>query len=932
MNEYNDLMNEYEDLKNETNKEIMNISNIIIMIKSFNYGLDLFKNKITVLPDYEQKSEIYKKIEKNSLEFTKKISFCKNLLEDEIVSPLSGLFESTNEIFKMKINKFDDIKISLIQSRQKLNKTKDNYFNFISKNNKSESKNKDENLLYNAKKENYYELYKYEVNQMNNVIEENNIQYTKLYNEIWGYQQLEQQKLKNFMIKFSEYISKIGDILKEFSKCLIDEIKDEINLGSNFLKNKISVKEKRFEKVKIIENIPINKNNDRRNKSENNNIKFNNREKKNNKENKKNEENKLNHNNNNINQKNNDNKTNLFDEFEIIEEDLYKNQKDKQIENEKLIDEIINKLMNEEELLTQEIYPFMNLLKLEDPSTQKLYSYTFLTKLAKCNKKYIINLKNGKNFVHLSNILNDISINENKIEILKLIIDISQIITYKDFHLFNILQKKNKYFTTKTFWCKIIYDSFFEDLNSKIDIILNTNNNTKSKEKEMNYNFILEKNKFANKVNNYKKLNIEQKLELDKYAKNDVKNILTRIIEGMCSFLVEKNVIMEVINDFGKNFDFNSNNIKYYKLLMDVYMNRNYIYNLKQLPLKEKNTYANSAKICIISNASKFILKKDLINLLILEKSMTEHIKLNIFKNILNQKLSIDERIRIWGLMLNIEKLEKEYNYEEEKEKIMKLIENKEIKKGTKMHEHLEMIKLDVNRTYFKNKKDSKPYQEKIKNILITLINIFKDIGYSQGMNYIAAFFYQIFEYNEKKTFYFMLAVEKNSKFKDIFKNDLYKLQIFFKIFEKILKINIPELYQHQTNNNINPNFYAPPWFLTLFTYISTIFEKENAPEFILLVIENFLLNGWSAIMNAGYTIMKYLKNDMLQMKGDILMTYLVNKFGQDKIINKENFDSLKSQYIKNSYIINDSLIAKLIKLEEYERKKEKNLQNLFVW
>ena len=940
MNEYNDLMNEYEDLKNETTNEIMNISNILILIKSFSYGIDLFKNKISILPDYDQKSEIYKKIEKNSSAFTKKISFCKNLLEDEIISPLSGLFESTNEIFKMNINKFDNIKISLIQSRQKLNKTKDNYFNFISKNSESKSKNKDENLLYNAKKENYYELYKYEVNQMNNVIEENNIQYTKLYNEIWGYQQLEQQKLKDFTIKFSEYISKIGDILKEFSKCIIDEIKDEKSFESNFLKSKISTKEKRFEKVKIIENLHINKkdkNNDKRNKSENNDIKLNNGEKNKKKENNKNknkiEENKSNGNNN-VNQKVNNNQTNLFDEFEIIEEDLYlyKDQKDKQIENEKLIDEIINKLMNEEELLTQDIYPFMNLLKLEDPSTEKLYSYTFLTKLAKCNKKYIINLKNRKNFVHLSNILNDISINENKIEILKQIIEISQIITYKDFHLFNILQKKNKYFTTKTFWCKIIYDSFFEDLNSQIELILNNNNNAKNKEKEFNYSFILEKNKFANKVNNYKRLNTEQKLELDKYAKNDVKNILIRIIEGMCSFLVEKKVIMEVINDFGKNFDFNSNNINYYKLLMDVYMNRNYIYNLRQLPLKEKNTYANSAKICIISNASKFILKKDLINLLILEKNMTDHIKRNIFKNILNQKLSIDERIRIWGLMLNIEKLEKEYNYEEEKEKIMKLIENKEIKKGTRMYEHLEMIKLDVNRTYFKNKKDSKPYQEKIKSILITLINIFEDIGYSQGMNYIAAFFYQIFEYNEKKTFYYMLAVEKNSKFKDIFKNDLYKLQIFFKIFEKILKINIPELYQHQKNNNINPNFYAPPWFLTLFTYMSTIFEKENAPEFIVLVIENFLLNGWSAIMNAGYTIMKYLKNDMLQMKGDILMTYLVNKIGQDKIINKENYDSLKNQYIKNSYIINDSLIAKLIKLEEFEKKDEKNLQNLFVW
>ena len=429
MNEYNDLMNEYEDLKNDTTKEIMNISNILIMIKSFNCGLELFKNKITVLPDYEQKSEMYKKFEKNSLAFIKKISYCKTLLDDEIVSPLNGLLESTNEIFKMNINKFDNIKISLIQSRQKLNKTKDNYFNFINKNNKSESKNKDEKLLFNAKKENYYQLYNYEVNQMNNVIEENNIQYKKLYEEIWGYQQLENQKLKNFAIKFSEYISKIGDILKEFSKGLIDNIKDEKGLELNAFKNKISIKEKRFEKVKIIENEQINKKDNKHNdKNENrnkkNNINLNNEEKQNNNENKKNEENKIN-----INNNINNNKSNLFDEFEIVEEDLYINQKDKQIENEKLIDEIIKKLMNEEELLTHEIYPFMNLLKLEDPSTDKLYSYTFLTKLAKCNKKYIINLKNRKNFVHLSNILNDISINENKLEILKLIIEISQIIT-----------------------------------------------------------------------------------------------------------------------------------------------------------------------------------------------------------------------------------------------------------------------------------------------------------------------------------------------------------------------------------------------------------------------------------------------------------------------------------------------------------------------
>ena len=39
--------------------------------------------------------------------------------------------------------------------------------------------NADENLLFNAKKENFFQLYKYQVNQMNAIIDENNITYKK---------------------------------------------------------------------------------------------------------------------------------------------------------------------------------------------------------------------------------------------------------------------------------------------------------------------------------------------------------------------------------------------------------------------------------------------------------------------------------------------------------------------------------------------------------------------------------------------------------------------------------------------------------------------------------------------------------------------------------------------------------------------------------
>ena len=73
---------------------------------------------------------------------------------------------------------------------------------------------------------------------------------------------------------------------------------------------------------------------------------------------------------------------------------------------------------------------------------------------------------------------------------------------------------------------------------------------------------------FSNQITNYKKLTHEQKIKLDKFARDNINNILIKVIEGMCSFLVQKKIAMEVVEEFGKNFGFNSDNINYYELLI----------------------------------------------------------------------------------------------------------------------------------------------------------------------------------------------------------------------------------------------------------------------------------------------------------------------------------------------------------------------------
>ena len=961
MNDYNDLMNEYEDMQKDISDEFNNISNLIIRVKTFQSGLELFINDILMVKG--QKAKFFDAIDTNIEDFSKKLVSAKNYIENEVSLPLKSLLDNANDISHKNLDIFNNIKISLIQERQKMNKKKDDYFNFISQKSNQNLKNEDEKILFNAKKNNFFQIYQYEVNQMNVTIDENNVAYKNMYNELSSWKQILKIKIKLYLENFCKNIEKVGNLFIDYSKNLSKVLKEEKEFNEIVPIN--NNKNPRFEKV-IVEEVKdiikeedkIQDNNDIKNGKNNNIINddffddFDIIEKDHinahiSKETEENPNNKV---------KNKGKKLNIFDkiknlkkgekkgkekekeiknpnqssalndEFELVDNDVISDEKTSQEKNENKLNEIINKIISKDELSSHEINELMIILKEEDTSIKKLYSYSFLTKLSKMNKKYIINLGNRKNFMHLSNIINAIAINDNNIDILKLIIEISQIIIYKDLYLFNILRKKNQYLSTKSFWSKLIMDFFINEVNNQAKIILSSQKNSKDKSsdksKETNI-YLLEYIKLSNQIPKYKKLNWEQKIKLDNFARNNIVVVLTKVIEGMCSFYVKKNIITDVITDFGKIFGFNQEDNDYYNLLSEAYLNRNYIYNLKQLSLKEKSEEKIS-KICILSNAAKFLPKDNFMNLLHLEKCMTEQIKKNIFKNFLNENISIGERTRLWGLMLGVAEIQKIYNYKQKLNEVLKAVENNEIKHDSDMGRNFEMISLDVNRTFFKDKSDYINQQKCLKNILMTLVSIFKNVGYFQGMNYIAGFLFQILDYDEEKTFYYMLALQKNTNFKEIFANNLSLLRTFFDVFKKIIKIYIPEIYQHLKNNEVNENYYMPPWFLTLFMFSATTFDKDDAPKFIFLICEDFFLNGWSAIFNAGYTVIKYNKSELIKLKTDRLLHYMVNTFGKDDAKN-ENFENIKKEYIKNSYKITEELISKLLKIVKYEEIKKIN-------
>ena len=104
-----------------------------------------------------------------------------------------------------------------------------------------------------------------------------------------------------------------------------------------------------------------------------------------------------------------------------------------------------------------------------------------------------------------------------------------------------------------------------------------------------------------------------------------------------------------------------------------------------------------------------------------------------------------------------------------------------------------------------------------------------------------------------------------------------------------------------------------------MFTDSANVFEKPNIPKFIFFVIGKFIIEGWSAICNCGYTILDYCYDKIMSLEKDKLIYYVMNILGEDDILKNENLEKAKALYLKNSKLLNEFSIDKLIEITKFE-------------
>ena len=314
-------------------------------------------------------------------------------------------------------------------------------------------------------------------------------------------------------------------------------------------------------------------------------------------------------------------------------------------------------------------------------------------------------------------------------------------------------------------------------------------------------------------------------------------------------------------------------------------------------------TYKNNFQNIFIKKNKKIYLTiityleyKDILSLQSINKSFYSLLhspslaKFYALKGLIN---SAENRLLFYEANINIQKmfntLKKELvDYKVESkifENILKIAE--ESKSSNKKFCHVcDEINRDINRTFYTEKFVEGNGKKMLIDILTAIAFIRPEIGYCQGMNFIAGALINFID-NEEKCFWIFLSFIDNIEMNLLYLKNMPDYSIRVYQLNSFIKEYFPDLANHFKKNQINPDVFFSKWILT-------IFSNYLPFEVLYKVWDVFIFDKWKAIFKFSLMILNTMKDKLIKMD---LITF--SQFIKDNKNNSEllNFDEFSKNY-----------------------------------
>jgi len=229
--------------------------------------------------------------------------------------------------------------------------------------------------------------------------------------------------------------------------------------------------------------------------------------------------------------------------------------------------------------------------------------------------------------------------------------------------------------------------------------------------------------------------------------------------------------------------------------------------------------------------------------------------------------IPIKHRRVVWGLLANKSRAIETAGFKYEN------IEKKESNSSR-------IIQADVPRTFPNWCIDTTPeFLDSLSNILNAYANIDSQLGYTQGMNFIAAMF--LIHMPEEEAFWCFYSFMHLSQLPHrlFFLEKFPKLKIIKHIVDKELKERFPEISESLKDRGLDSTIFLPQWFMVCFLSGGFDFDMSS------FLFEQFLAFGVAPLLSFGLAII-YIHRDYFKEQGFERMLQVLTNPGHSKMMN----------------------------------------------
>ncbi|CAA7038578.1 unnamed protein product [Microthlaspi erraticum] len=167
----------------------------------------------------------------------------------------------------------------------------------------------------------------------------------------------------------------------------------------------------------------------------------------------------------------------------------------------------------------------------------------------------------------------------------------------------------------------------------------------------------------------------------------------------------------------------------------------------------------------------------------------------------------------------------------------------------------------DISRTFPSHvffQKRHGPGQRSLYNVLKAYSVYDRDVGYVQGMGFIAGLL--LLYMSEEDAFWLLVALLKgavHAPMEGLYHAGLPLVQQYLFQLENLVREVIPKLGEHFTEEMINPSMYASQWFITVFSYSFPF-------PLALRIWDVFLSEGVKIVFKVGLALLNYCQEELV--------------------------------------------------------------------